>query len=359
MACVQRFMDTAELLYIQLDESGRVTACNPYAAQVIGGAIIGEHWFERFVPEDARAALLAGFRQTMSSRQPALPANARHEILTRGGERRQVCWNVAFDGDRLDWVGADVTEAHRLQMALESSMRAAQEASASKSRYVAQMSHELRTPLNSIIGFSDIMRGELFGPMPEAYREYSDLIHRSAHHLHRLIDDILDMAKIEASKLDLAWAEAGLGDLVDEALALVSGQAMEERVILRRLDSANPRLKVDPLRAEQVLVNILSNAIKFAPGTTVAIAITSDAAGHHVVVADRGIGMTADEIRHAVQPFNQTAAGEVRRRGAGSGLGLPLARSLMELHGGSLAIGSERGLGTTVTLTFPAEPPPA
>jgi signal transduction histidine kinase len=234
---------------------------------------------------------------------------------------------------------------------------AAEEASHIKSQFLANMSHELRTPLNAIIGFSDIVRNQLFGPLGNPrYEHYLSDIHQSGHHLLRLVNDILDISKLEAGAMEISEGEAELKDIVVDSVNLVSTQAATHGVsVIVDLPDRLPRLRADELRLKQVVVNLLSNAVKFSrSGGEVNLSARLGPGGElAIAVRDRGIGMNAADIRVALQPFRQVE-NALSRTHEGTGLGLPLAKALVEKHGGTLRIASERDVGTTVTVTLPA-----
>ena len=233
----------------------------------------------------------------------------------------------------------------------------AEQASRVKSHFVANMSHELRTPLNAIIGFSDVVQSQLFGPLGDPrYREYVGDINRSGHHLLRLVNDILDLSKLEAGAMEMSNDLVDLHALLPDCVNLVCTQAAANGVALAvEVAQALPPIQADELRLKQVVVNLVSNAVKFSRvGGRVDIAARLAADGCvMLVVRDRGIGMEADEIPIALEPFRQVES-SLSRRHAGTGLGLPLAKSLIEQHGGTLRIESVRDVGTSVTVTLPA-----
>jgi len=252
--------------------------------------------------------------------------------------------------------GRDITEQVEAENALREAMRAAQAASLAKSQFLANMSHELRTPLNAIIGFSEMIQLALRGPLPEGYREYSRLIQQSGEHLHAVINDILDLAKVDAGKFELR-KETGVDprQIAEACLTLVRGHAEVAKIKLSAaIEDGLPSLVADPTRLKQVLLNLLSNAIKFTGADgSVALAVRRDGEGRVVFeVRDTGRGMTAAEVEVALEPFGQISEGMVSQEG--TGLGLPLARRLAELHGGSLRVESRKGSGTTVTVMLPA-----
>jgi signal transduction histidine kinase len=231
-------------------------------------------------------------------------------------------------------------------------------ASQAKGEFLANMSHELRTPLNAVIGFAEILRGEMFGPLGnERYRGYADDIYHGGAHLMRVINDLLDFSKAEASKLKLNCELLELKSLVNAVLTLVREQAIRGCVELRVDDLALlPIINGDELRLRQVLLNLLSNAVKFTPaGGTVTVSGRIDAAGDLVfAVADTGIGMSEADLAVALEPFGQ-AENSYARKFQGTGLGLPLAKRLIELHGGRLVLTSKPGSGTEAAMVLPAE----
>ncbi|OAN46369.1 hypothetical protein A6A05_03855 [Magnetospirillum moscoviense] len=238
---------------------------------------------------------------------------------------------------------------------LLSAKEQAEMASRAKTEFLATVSHELRTPLNAIIGFSEVMASALFGPLGSArYEGYAGDILDSARHLLEVINDILDVAKIESGEMALHFEEVDLTELMAAAVRLVEGRARNGSVCLLTSIGGNvPLVWADRRRILQILVNLLSNAVKFTQaGGTVSTAIEATANGVAMKVTDTGIGMDADEVAVALQPFRQVD-GSLARRFEGTGLGLPLAKSLTELHGGELKLVSARGVGTEVTVALP------
>jgi PAS domain S-box-containing protein len=264
----------------------------------------------------------------------------------------------AMPGGGFVSIYADITERKRAEDALVEAKETAETASRAKGEFLATMSHELRTPLNAIIGFSEILHQELFGPLgSKRYREYARDIFDSGAHLLKVINDILDVSKAEAGKLELVEEEARPGDVIAAVLRLIAARADEARVTLVVGPTADlPLIRVDERRLKQVLINLLSNAVKFTPaGGRVHVDADFDLKhGFRFRVRDTGIGMAPEDLPKALTPFGQIDSA-LARRYEGTGLGLPLAKELVELHGGTLDIDSATGRGTTVTVTLPPD----
>jgi signal transduction histidine kinase len=234
----------------------------------------------------------------------------------------------------------------------------AEAANISKSQFLATMSHELRTPLNSILGFSEVIMKDGAGPLGTGkYRDYAQDIHGSGQHLLAIINDILDMSKIEAGQLTLHDDVIDVSTMIESCCHYVRQRADDAGVGLETDIAANlPRLTADELRLRQIMLNLLSNAVKFTPKhgrVTVGADLAADG-GIALSVADTGVGMSADEIAVALQPFRQVD-NSLQRAHEGTGLGLPLTKNLVELHGGTLSIQSAPGEGTEVRVLFPRE----
>lgn len=233
----------------------------------------------------------------------------------------------------------------------------AEAASQTKSRFLANMSHELRTPLNAILGFSEVLTLEAFGSLGvPRYREYAEDIHASGRHLLSLINDILDMSKVEAGKYSLAVEEVDLAEVVDRAVRMVRGRAAEAELRFSVAKVApDLRISLDPRAIQQVLINLLANAIKFTPANgAVELGFADHGDAVELIVRDTGTGIDPDDIPRLLRPFEQAHSLE-NRQSQGTGLGLPLSNALVKLHCGSLTIESRRGVGTTVRIRLPRE----
>ena len=252
----------------------------------------------------------------------------------------------------------DISERKEAEFAAQSALNQAEIANRAKSELLANMSHELRTPLNAIIGFSGSLKEETFGPVgSEKNREYLDDIHHSGQHLLELINDILDVSAVEAGALELDEEDVNLTDVVETSVRIIRPRADNGQVrVASAIDSEIPMIYADARRVKQVFLNLLSNAVKFTSkgGDVTVSAQLNDDRSLAGVVADTGVGMTEEEVIKALSTFGQVDSG-LDRKHEGTGLGLPLTKALMELHGGTLEIKSEKGNGTTVTVTFPKE----
>lgn len=251
----------------------------------------------------------------------------------------------------------EILERTRVETELRAAKEEAEVANRAKSEFLAMVSHELRTPLNAVIGFSEMLTNEMFGPIGDnRYKGYASDIHDSGLHLLSLINDILDLSKVEANRFELSEEDLDLPILITEALHLVESKARIGGIrLVPALPVDLPRLYADGRAVKQVILNLLSNAVKFTPpGGRVTISAGVEAQGDFVLtISDTGIGIAREDQEKILKPFTQ-ADSSLARRYEGTGLGLPLTKSLMELHGGRLELISERGHGTTVRARFPS-----
>jgi two-component system cell cycle sensor histidine kinase PleC len=253
-----------------------------------------------------------------------------------------------------------MAQEHAERMALVSDYAVAREADRAKSTFLANMSHELRTPLNAIMGFSEVLTLEAFGPIQQRrYVEYAADIHEAGRHLLQIIDDVLDLAKIEAGKVEIRHETVAVETVVASALDMLEPEALRFGVeIRRRFADALPAIVTDAGKLRQIVLNVASNAVKYTEGgsaVTVAVEPADGGSALRITVADTGIGMSPEELELALTPFGRVDGAMGGRRG-GTGLGLPLTRRFVELLDGRFDIRSARGAGTTVTITLPLLP---
>lgn len=252
-------------------------------------------------------------------------------------------------------VTRDLSDRREQEAALRAAMEEAKAANAIKSEFLANMSHELRTPLNAIIGFSEIMISEVSGQMTNKNREYAGHIHGSGHHLLSLINDLLDFAKLDANAMTLSLEDLDVRQIAQEAIDIIQPQAAKAGVHAMLEIGGRIILNCDARRMLQIFLNLLSNAVKFTnEGGRVTLRAKEADGAILIEVEDTGIGMGPDEILRALTRFGQVDS-VMTRRSAGTGLGLPLVKQLVELHGGRLTLSSEKGVGTKVVLSFPQD----
>jgi signal transduction histidine kinase len=255
-------------------------------------------------------------------------------------------------------IAIDITDRKRTENVLREAKEVAELANRTKTDFLANMSHELRTPLNAVIGFSEIIHKQMFGPIgSERYREYARDIYESGTHLLNLINDILDVSKAEAGKIELHEEIVKIDRVIDASVRLIQERARDANLELTMPETSSlPAVRADERRLKQVLLNLLSNAVKFTPaGGRVAIAANTTAdQGFSLQVSDTGIGIAEADIAKVLSPFGQVDS-KLARKYEGTGLGLSLSKALVELHGGELTIDSTVGVGTTVTVTLPPE----
>jgi signal transduction histidine kinase len=251
----------------------------------------------------------------------------------------------------------DITERKRVEADLRRARDEAELASRSKTEFLANMSHELRTPLNAVIGFSDVLSGELFGQLGDRrYREYARDIRDSGLHLLKLINDVLDVAKIEHGTVEIADETVDVSSVVESCIRLMRERAATAGVSLAvHLQPDLPMLRADSRRLKQILINLLSNAVKFTQaGGRVTVEAGVELRGFRILVGDTGIGIAAEDLETALRPFGQIDS-RLARKYQGTGLGLPLTKAMAELHGGALELTSTPGEGTTATVWLPLE----
>jgi PAS domain S-box-containing protein len=360
---LKSILDTATDGIVVVDRDGRVLSLNRSAEALFGydsREVALRPFTELFAPESERAA--RDYLDGLAQNGVASLLNDGREVIGRvrqGGliPLFMTMGRVSDGANKFCAVFRDITQWKRAEEDLLNAKRHAERASSAKSDFLAKISHEIRTPLNAIIGFSEVMMEERFGPVgSDRYREYLKDIHASGGHLVSLINDLLDLSKIEAGKLDLTFASVNLNELVQQCVALMQPQANRERIIIRSsLSPALPAIVADARSVRQIVLNLLSNSIKFTgAGGQVIISSALTERGEAVMrVRDTGIGMSEKEIETAMEPFRQLAT-STRWGSGGTGLGLPLTKALAEANRATFAIKSAVNSGTLVEITFPA-----
>jgi two-component system, cell cycle sensor histidine kinase PleC len=355
-----RVIDAVPSLVCATDGDGRYIFCNHRFASFVGlrpGRLIGRRPLEAH--DDAIGRRLTELDTRLLAGE-ILPSSFEEEIVDRDGNFCDLLTtkSVYHDGDgtMVVTVMLDITARKRAELDLMAMKEHAEVANRSKTEFLANMSHELRTPLNAIIGFSQVMAGEMLGPITTTrYVGYARDILASAEHLLGIINDILDVSKLEAGKVELLEEVVDLPKAVADLIVLVDGKAKAADIKLVASQKGElPLLRGDLRKVKQIVLNLVTNAIKFSRGGgEVEIMLTSDAGAAVIAVTDHGIGMDSHEVDLAMTRFGQVTEPWTRDH-AGTGLGLPLAIGLAELHDATLAITSTKGVGTTVTVVFPA-----
>ena len=341
-------------MVITLDEKGRIDSAH-------GGAFRYLLPTQRLMEQGLYAIAAESSREALSGALAAAVVEGRASLSFPLAGADQVWFAIELrrlSETRLIGVLRNATADHARELDLERARADAESLNAGKSRFLANMSHELRTPLNAIMGFSDIMRQRLFGTLPGKYSEYADLIHDAGSHLLDLINDVLDMSKIEAARYELSMERLDAREPIQAALRLMRLQADDAGVQLRGVLPSQP-LDVDADRRalKQIALNLVSNALKFTPkGGLVTVSLHSLAGAMELSVADTGLGSAAGDVERLGRPFEQ--AGDAFQQGRGTGLGLSLVRAFAELHGGEMVIESQLGEGTAVTVRLPVLAPP-
>jgi len=357
---LEAILDTATDGVVVIEGDGLVDGMNRAAEALFGveaGEVKGAPFTDLLAEESRKAAL--DYLDGLASNGVASVLNDGREVIgkvPRGGLIPLfMTMGRLGDSGKYCAVLRDITHWKNVEEELVAARRAAETANAQKSDFLAKISHEIRTPLNAIIGFSEVMMAERFGPIgSDRYRNYLRDIHLSGEHLMSLINDLLDLSKVEAGKLDMNFESVAVNEVIQECVALMQPQANRERIIIRTsLAAGLPNVVADLRSLRQILLNLLSNAIKFThAGGQVIVATAMEQGGEVVVrIRDTGIGMSEKDIEVAMKPFRQVATSG--RVGEGTGLGLPLTKALVEANRAAFSIDSVPDQGTLVRITFP------
>jgi PAS domain S-box-containing protein len=354
-------LDTATDGVVVLDEKGRVLSLNRSAEALFG-------YEQNDVAGDSITVLLSvESHRTALEYLDGLKANGFASVLNDGrevvGRERQggaipMFMTIGRVGSsaspKFCAVLRDMTQWKKAERELNDAKKQAERASALKSDFLAKISHEIRTPLNAILGFAEVIMEERFGPVGnDRYKDYLKDIHASGTHVMSLVNDLLDLSKIEAGKLELTFVSVDANRVVRECVSLMQPQASSARVVVRQaLAPRLPNIVADERSLRQIVLNLLSNAMKFnEPGGQVIVSTALTDAGHAVIrIRDTGIGMSENEIEMALEPFRQITTAH---RSSGTGLGLPLTKALVEANRASFTIKSRRQEGTLVEVAFP------
>jgi PAS domain S-box-containing protein len=362
IAELEAILDTATDGVAVVDAEGRIVRINRSAEALFGvetGDVAGLP-FPHLLAEESRKSAL-DYLEGLAQNGVASLLNDGREVIGRVPQGGLIPLFMTMG--RLGETGKfcavlrDITQWKNAEEELINARRAAETASMQKSDFLAKVSHEIRTPLNAIIGFSEVMMEERFGPIgTERYKQYLRDIHVSGAHLMSLLNDLLDLSKIESGKMELNFEAVALNDIVMECVALMQPQANRERIIIRTsLSSQVPSIVADPRSIRQIVLNLVSNAIKFTlAGGQVIVSTALEERGEVTLrIRDTGIGMSEKDLETALLPFRQVATSS-KHRGDGTGLGLPLTKALVEANRATFLIDSAVGQGTLIRVTFPS-----
>jgi len=357
-------LETATDGVVLLGDNGEIRSLNRSASALFNydnGEIAGKPFVTLFAHESQRAVL--DYLSGLANNGVASVLNDGREVIGReaSGGFLPLFMTIGRLKSSHGYCAVirDITQWKRTEEELRNAKRAAETANAHKTDFLARVSHEIRTPLNAIIGFADMMATERFGPIGHPrYAEYSNDIGRSGRHVLDIVNDLLDISKIEAGQMDVDFIAVPLNETVAEAVSLVQPQANNQRVIIRTaLSQSVPQIVADLRSIKQIVLNILSNAIRFTPsGGQIVVSTAYEANGSvSLRIRDTGIGMTRAELEQAMKPFRQVASSSKRVRGDGTGLGLPLTKAMVDANRANFSITSTPNEGTLVEITFPSQ----
>ena len=367
-ADLRTILDTATDGVLTLDHKGRIESLNASAQAIFGydtQEAVGRPLFEFLTKESAKT--VRDYLAALSDSGLARIFNDGREIVAverQGGQIPlfvtigRIYAHATKSGTKPKYCAVirDITQWKRTEVELRGAKEQAERANAQKSEFLANISHELRTPLNAIIGFSEVMKTEKFGTISnDRYKGYVTDIHASGEHLLSLINDLLDLSKVEAGKLELNFTSVDLSDIIQQCIGIIQELATRERIIIRTsVADRLPNVVADHRSMRQILLNLLSNAVKFTDkgGQVIVSALMDEDGQVKLLVKDTGVGMTADEMLQAMEPFQRVERTQSAEK-PGTGLGLPLTKALAEANRAAFDIESEPGKGTRVQITFP------
>ncbi len=358
---LEAILDTATDGVLVLDQRGHILSMNRAAEALfgVGGKDYAGRYFTDLIADESQKAAL-DYLDGLASNGVASVLNDGREVIGRVPAGGLIPLFMTMgrlgEADKFCAVLRDITHWKNVEAELIAARRDAETANTQKSEFLAKVSHEIRTPLNAIIGFSEVMMSERFGPISnERYRDYLRDINISGAHLVSLINDLLDLSKIEAGKYELTFSSVAINAAIQECVAIMQPQANRERIIIRTsLPPDVPSVVADPRSMRQILLNLVSNAIKFTrAGGQVIVSSALETNGEVTVrIRDTGIGMSEKDIEVALKPFRQVAAAR-EDRDQGTGLGLPLTKAMIEANRATLTIDSTPDQGTLIKITFP------
>lgn len=353
--------DVSEIGIIVTDHNRRVIKSNDSFTRTFGwerDELIG-HDFIDLITESERELAIANHEEFLRT---GIRSTGEMKIIRKDGGIANALYTSAtleLSQRRRFQVTTvmDITVRKQMEMSLRLAKEQADSANHAKSAFLANMSHELRTPLNAIIGFSEMIISHMYGELGHPkYDEYLGDIHLSARHLLEIINEVLDMSKIEAGRVDLDEQDIDLASLIDSVTRMMDARVMSSGIRIQcTIEPDLNRLRADPRLIRQILINILTNAVKYSDnGGLITVSARSEKDGDlTIVIADTGVGIPKNRIAEAMEPFGQINDPRISTKYQGTGLGLPLAKAMAELHGGTLSLDSDEGVGTTVTVSFP------
>ncbi len=354
--------DVSEVGIIVTDRHGRIVRVNDSFIRIYGWSrddLVGREFVE-LVAEDEREQARKNHEEFLKS---GIRSSGEVKILRKDSKAANVLFTTAtleLSNNRRFQVTTvmDITLRKQMELSLRMAKEQADTANTAKSAFLANMSHELRTPLNAIIGFSEMMMKETFGPVgSDKYIEYMGDIHLSARHLLEIINEVLDMSKIEAGRVELDEEQFDMPRLITAVTRMMASRAFSSGLeIIEDVDSDMPAIYADPRLIRQILINLVGNAVKYSKtnGKIYVRAHRTSVGALQVIVEDEGIGIPKERLADALEPFGQVKGAHDASGVQGTGLGLPIAKAMAELHGGTLTLESDRDQGTKVIIDLPS-----